>query len=155
MRTFHWRKAALTGTVLAGVTALPAPADEITRIINQNTQGFTLPGVSLPSGHDEVRAADGTSCRSAVAGSGAYVDIGIISDPNAMRDNTAAYGRVVMPIGRERKRINCAELYELEVQRLRMELKMMEMGLGAGLDTSGASAAAEFSDSGWTRQDRR
>lgn len=150
MRTFHWRTTALTGTVLAGITALPAPADEITRIITQNTQGFTLPGVSLPSGHDEVRAADGTSCRSAVASSGAYVDVGIISDPNAMRDNTAAYGRVVVPLGRERKRINCTELYKLEVQRLRMELKMMEMGLGAGLDVVGTSDTTEFSDAGWT-----
>lgn len=135
---------------MTGVATLPAPADEITRIINQNTQGFTLPGVNSPSGHDEVRAADGTSCRSAVAGSGAYVDVGIISDPNAMRENTAAYGRVVVPLGRQRKRINCDALYQLEVKRLRMELKMMEMGMGAGLDASDAGEAAEFSDAGWS-----
>ena len=34
--------------------------------------------VTLPQGQDEVRAADGTTCSSAISGSGAYLDIGVI-----------------------------------------------------------------------------
>jgi hypothetical protein len=38
--------------------------------INQNQTGFTLPGVTLPQGQDEVHASHGTTCHSDVSGSG-------------------------------------------------------------------------------------
>ena len=51
----------LAGTMLA----MPVSMASAQSIINQNISGFNLPGVQLPTGHDEVRAADGTTCRSA------------------------------------------------------------------------------------------
>lgn len=120
----------------------------------QIQNGFQLPGVSLPSGHDEVRAADGTSCRSAISGGGAYLDIGVIGTPNASNSATSAYGRVVVPLGFSRKRIDCTKLYELEVQRLAMELKLMQMGLDRPVETPATSdevSSADFED-GWSNE---
>lgn len=119
--------------------------------INQNISGFNLPGVQLPQGHDEVRAADGTTCRSAVGGSGAYIDVGIIGNPeqNAAEGSMSAYGRVVIPLGSGVKRLDCSRLYDLEVQRLEMELKLMQMGLSRGIspvsegEDGGAEAVTE------------
>ena len=113
-------------------------------IINQNLSGFSLPGVQLPQGHDEVRAADGTTCRSAVSGSGAYLDVGIIGSPEQMQNgNLSHYGRIVIPLGRKPKRLDCSKLYNLEIQRLQIELRLMQMGLSRGFEpASGVSLEA-------------
>ncbi|MDZ7824181.1 MAG: hypothetical protein U5K75_09205 [Ahrensia sp.] len=122
--------------------------------------------MSLPSGSDEVRAADGTSCRSAVGNGGAYLDIGVIGNPNALgggtsttASSTSAYGRIVIPLGRPRNRIDCSRLYDLEVRRLEVELKLMEMGVGRPVEgtsesetsTSSAKSDNEFTDDGWSQ----
>ncbi len=107
-----------------------------TNYINQNISGFNLPGVTLSQGHDEVRAADGTTCRSAVGGSGAYMDVGVIGNPEQDYDgesSMSAYGRIVVPLGRLPSRIDCGRLYNLEVQRLELELKLAQMGLTRGI----------------------
>lgn len=100
--------------------------------LNQSQSGFNLPGVSLPQGQDEVRAADGTTCRSAVGGSGAYLDVGAINGSNNRNGDVATYGRVVIPLGGGSKRMNCTELYDLEIARLRAELKLLQMGVSNG-----------------------
>ena len=113
--------------------------------LNQNQTGFSLPGVTLPQGQDEVHASDGTTCRSAVSGSGAYLDLGIIRGNNSSsqaNSDIATYGRVVIPIGRTPKRVDCSRLYELEVERLQLELKLLKMGLGADGQTTGSVAAS-------------
>ena len=120
---------------VAGLAFVPgARADDV----YQNVQGFNLPGVQLPQGADEVRAADGTTCRSAVSGNGAYLDLGVIGTPKTTTTNTrtsteqafSAYGRVVIPLGRSAKRLDCTQLYALEIERLKIELRLMQMGLG-------------------------
>lgn len=130
MRQVHGHKSAVAAGALAVLlfAALPANADDI----NQNS-GFSLPGVTLPQGTDEVRAADGTSCRSAVGGNGAYLDVGVIGKQSTADDN-AYYGRVVLPIGRSPTRLDCAKLYELEVERLKLELELAKAGLGRSID---------------------
>src|SRR3954454_12605215 len=100
-------------TVLAG--ARPGFAEDVYNL-NQNESGFNLPGVTLPQGQDEVHASDGTTCRSAVSGTGAYLDLGVIRGNNQANNDIATYGRVVIPIGRTPKRVDCSRLYELEVE---------------------------------------
>ena len=122
---------ALAALVFSGVKA---NAQDTT--INQNISGFNLPGVTLPQGHDEVRAADGTTCRTAVGGNGAYMDLGVIGNPEQTttgESSFSAYGRIVVPLGANRKRVDCTRLYDLEVARLEMELKLMQMGLNRGI----------------------
>ncbi|WP_292075168.1 hypothetical protein [Mesorhizobium sp.] len=99
----------------------------------------------MPQGQDEVHASDGTTCRSAVSGSGAYLDLGVIrgnNSSNHTNSDIATYGRVVIPIGRTPKRVDCSRLYELEVERLQMELKLLKMGLGTDGQTTGSVAAS-------------
>jgi len=128
---------AVMGLVLLGV-ATTGEANAQSTFINQNISGFNLPGVQLPSGHDEVRAADGTTCRSAVSGDGAYLDVGLIGNPEANSrfesdSSFSAYTRVVVPLGQKRSRIDCTKLYNLEVRRLEIELKLVELGLARGI----------------------
>jgi len=141
---------------LVAFLATPATAEDI-YYLNQSQSGFNLPGVSLPQGQDEVRAADGTTCRSAVGGSGAYLDVGAINGSNNRNGDVATYGRVVIPLGQGGKRLNCAELYDLEIARLRAELKLLQMGLSSGgggdvaASTNGAAsvAASAREDANW------
>ncbi|MEO1745950.1 MAG: hypothetical protein AAFR13_05400 [Pseudomonadota bacterium] len=116
---------------------------------------FQLPGVSLPTGQEEVRAADGTTCRSAIAGSGAYLDIGVIGNPNDIGSSQSAYGRIVIPLSMPRKRLDCTKLYDLELERLRVELELMQMGVGRSIEVPNDStpetlANSDFNDDEWT-----
>lgn len=102
--------------------------------VNQNYTnhyGLDLPAVPIPNGQDEVRAADGTTCKSTVASNGAYFDGGVIGS-NASGDYNAGgvYGRVVVPLGQRPSRIDCRRLYELEIERMQIELQLTKMGLG-------------------------
>ncbi len=123
----------LTILFLAGFALMQPWSASADDIINQNA-GFSLPGVQLPQGSDEVRASDGTSCRSAVGGTGAYLDVGVIGNPQSEAKRGSYYGRIVVPLGRSPTRLDCAKLYELEVERLRMELRLMQAGLGRSED---------------------
>lgn len=127
-----------------GLAGAPARAQEIVEtgvpyyavpdrssIYNQNS--VALPSMTTPYGQDEVRSASGVACRSSVASSGPYMDMGVIGSEDVYdRDGTAVYGRVVIPLGRQPRRVDCTSLYELEIERLRMELELMRMGLAVG-----------------------
>lgn len=143
MRKVFWAPQFLTLALAVAVTnTVPTLAQDQIYNLNQNENGFNLPGVTLPQGQDEVHAADGTTCRSAVSGSGAYVDLGVIRGNNQTDNGVATYGRVVIPIGRTPKRLDCSRLYELEVQRLQLELKLLKMGLGGDGQTASVAAGA-------------
>lgn len=134
---------------LALVTLPANAAAENVYNLNQNQTGINLPGVTLPQGHDEVRAADGTTCRSAVGGNGAYMDIGVLGNQatSTVESNATDYGRLVIPFGTVKKRVDCGRLYDLEVERLKLEIRMLKMGLGASPQQ--ASAKDQFSQ-GWS-----
>ncbi|TIT35813.1 MAG: hypothetical protein E5W65_11675 [Mesorhizobium sp.] len=143
MRKVFWAPQVLTLALAVAVTSTaPTRAQEQIYNLNQNENGFNLPGVTLPQGQDEVHAADGTTCRSAVSGSGAYVDLGVIRGNSQTNNGVATYGRVVIPIGRTPKRLDCSRLYELEVQRLQMELKLLKMGVNVDGGTTASVAAS-------------
>jgi hypothetical protein len=153
MRKVLWTSQVLTlALAVAVASAAPALAQDVYNL-NQNETGFNLPGVTLPQGQDEVHAADGTTCRSAVSGSGAYLDLGVIRGNNQSNNDVATYGRVVIPIGRTPKRVDCSRLYELEVERLQLELKLLKMGLGADGQTASIAATAPATASpGWANE---
>lgn len=156
MRKIHRRAQVILASCMMLSSFGPALAQT-----TSSTPSFSLPGVTLPSGTDEVRAADGTSCRSAIGHAGAYLDVGVIGNPSALTGSSsdseassAAYGRLVIPLGRSRKRVDCTRLYDIEVRRLEMELRLMEMGLGRPVENAAADASAtsedDFSDDGWS-----
>ncbi|MCR4267808.1 hypothetical protein [Nitratireductor sp. ZSWI3] len=156
MRTFHRSKAVI---VIAGCLSLlcgAARAENRNYIINQNQTGISLPGVVTPNGFDEIRAADGTTCRAAMGGSGAYVDSGLVGGGlNGDSSALSAYGRVVVPLGTKPTRLDCDRLYQLELKRLQLEVKMLERGLDprSGGSVSGNSDWAQGSE--WTTKGRK
>jgi hypothetical protein len=117
MRKVFWAPQVLTLALAAAwAGASPAGAEDVYNL-NQNESGFNLPGVTLPQGQDEVHAADGTTCRSAVSG------------------------------------VDCSRLYELEVERLQLELKLLKMGLGADGQTASVAASTSTAASpGWANE---
>lgn len=136
------RKAHLA--LLAAVAAWPTGKAVAGDVYNLNQTGFTLPGVSLPQGQDEVRSADGTSCRSSISGSGAYLDVGVVGGRSAT-EGMSTYGRVVIPLGRRPARLDCSRLYALEIKRLEMEIRLLEMGIGR-------SGATQQGGVNWVRE---
>ncbi len=96
-------------------------------VFNQNS--VNLPTAPITTGQDIVRGADGTSCQSAIASSGPYLDVGVLQSQDFyQRDSAAVYGRIVIPIGKRSKRLDCTKLYQLEIERMRMELELLRMG---------------------------
>lgn len=101
----------LTLSLLTALAVVSQGLAEDILNLNQNQTGFSLPGVSLPQGQDEVHASDGTTCRSAVSGSGAYLDLGVIRGDNTSSQSNsdiATYGRVVIPISDGRRSASIA-----------------------------------------------
>ncbi len=147
------RAAALTAAIFIWSASAPRAHAEDVYYLNQSQSGFNLPGVNLPQGQDEVRASDGTTCRSAVSGSGAYLDVGAIDGSNTAQGSIATYGRVVIPLGVSGRRLDCSKLYELEVARLKMELELLKMGLkgeGAAVAASSSPSARNWDKQGWS-----
>lgn len=109
--------------------------------------GMNLPQTVLPNGADEIRTSDGTSCRSAVGGDGTYADFGVMGSPdtNEVGGAVAVYGRVVVPFGGTSERLDCTKLYDLEIQRLKMELHLARMGV----NKQGA-APDQWAREGWS-----
>lgn len=156
MRTFLSSPAAVSAVLVATMLPLAAHADD-QYIIKQNQTGLTLPGVAPPNGYDEIRAADGTTCRSAaLAGNGAYVDSGVIGgglDGNT-NNTISAYGRVVIPLGERVPRLDCDRLYKLELERLQLEVQLLKRGLDPRLSQP-VSNDAGWADEGWTNSGRK
>lgn len=84
-------------------------------VYNQNS--VTLPNPSTVHGQDVVRGTGGVSCQSAVASSGPYVDMGLIGSEDVYdRATGALYGRIVFPLSKRQKRVDCNRLYEREIE---------------------------------------
>lgn len=118
------------GGATAGAQTIGNPYGGSYYINETVTHGLSLPSVSLPNGSDEVRAADGTTCRTSMSGNGAYMDVGAISNGGAdgYQASASVYGRMIFPLGPQPSRIDCAALYRLEIDRLRTELEFARMG---------------------------
>ncbi len=98
---------------------------------NTNQHGMNLPAVPMPNGQDQLRTSGGTTCATSMARNGAYLDLGAIGSQDRSDEHVGSvYARIVIPLGRKPKRIDCAQLYALEIERLRMEMELMRMGLG-------------------------
>ncbi|MEL7542880.1 MAG: hypothetical protein AAGJ70_03815 [Pseudomonadota bacterium] len=104
--------------------------------------GLNLPHIPTPSRQDEIRAADGTICRSSTSNNGAYLDVGSIGNQAVGNgfESASVYGRLVILLGEKPQRLNCRGYYQLEIKRLRAELALVKTGLGQGAAVQGSSA---------------
>jgi len=107
---------------------------------------------SWPTGNDKVRSADGVQCETSTTPRDWYMDIGIVggrgnglgsnSNPtivdvnstfvnnNFERNTMAVYARVVINLDKPKPHIDCGRLYQLEIDRLKMEIEYLQMGQG-------------------------
>ncbi len=133
-----WSQFSSTGKIVVTLIALASASAgaNAQSVSSQNTRnfGFNLPSPISPNGHDEVRAADGTTCRSSIATSGAYLDFGGIGSQLQDSGNLdgTVYGRIVIPLGERPGRLDCRALYQLEIERLKFELKLARSSGGGG-----------------------
>lgn len=81
-------------------------------------------------------------CSQSINSSGGYLDLGIAggdlssaysnpygSDDEETPQSAVAYARVILPLGAAPTRLDCARLYELEIQKLKTEIEMLKVGL--------------------------
>jgi hypothetical protein len=119
---------------------------------NQSVQyGLNLPQAPMPNGADEVRAADGTTCRSNIAGNGPTLDMGVLGnqDFHGQFASGTVYGRVTVPLGQRPNRIDCTQLYQLELARMQHEIQLLRMGATArGVATP--ENGGDWQSKGWS-----
>jgi hypothetical protein len=129
----HTGSAIIIAAISGSVFAQSSFAQSTQQVFNSQQFGFNLPRPPIPNGFDEVRAADGTSCRSSIAGNGAYLDFGGIgaedSPGSGALSGATIYGRVTVPLGAKPNRIDCSSLYQLELERLQHELNLAKAAL--------------------------
>ncbi|MCJ7421997.1 hypothetical protein [Sphingomicrobium astaxanthinifaciens] len=95
-----------------------------------------------PGGEDVIETQNGTRCRQSMNANGAYLDVGAVGstgnyrDPyvgpwnhrvDGREDQVTGYVRMTLPLGRQPRRLDCSRLYEMELQRLRREIELLQM----------------------------
>lgn len=100
--------------------------------------GIFLPSPPTgPGGEDSITTSDGARCTQSVNSSGGYLDFGIAGGdidnitPGTVPTTQSAigYARLVIPLGSPPRRLDCARLYELEIEKLKAEIRMLKVGL--------------------------
>jgi hypothetical protein len=90
-----------------------------------------------PGGEDAITTSEGVRCSQSINSSGGYLDFGVAggdlsnySVPGASPGQSAiGYARIIVPLGASPKRLDCARLYDLEIERLKAEIEMLKVGL--------------------------
>ena len=106
-------------------------------IADSNSMSFSLPSMSSVSGSDSIRAGD-LDCKNAIGGSTNF-EIGMTgvinnaivpiigkegNDPQTK--DIGLYARLIIPLDAPSERINCNTLYQLELQRRRLEVERLK-----------------------------
>ena len=95
-----------------------------------------------PGGEDSITTSEGVRCSQSINSSGGYLDLGVAGgdlssaysnyeygNDEGPSQSAVAYARVIIPLGEAPTRLNCARLYELEIQKLKAEIEMLKVGL--------------------------
>lgn len=110
-----------------------------TAFANSGSLNLALPG-SYGSYQSDSFRADGLDCSMAI-GSSTNVEFGVVgvinkapntvisTDPFNQSRDIGVYGRITIPIGAPRERLDCNELYQLELKKKRMEVQRLEKEL--------------------------
>ena len=104
------------------------------------SDGILLPPAPVgPGGEDSITTSDGIRCSQSINSSGGYVDFGVAggnlsnySDyghSDSGGQSAIGYARIIVPLGAAPKRLDCARLYDLEIERLKAEIEMLKVGL--------------------------
>jgi hypothetical protein len=105
---------------------------------DSSNMSFALPSPSINSGTDSIRAGD-LDCQNSIGG-GTNFELGltgIISNAvapligkedklNPQTKDIGVYARIIIPLDGPKERINCNTLYQLELQRRRLEVERLK-----------------------------
>lgn len=107
-------------------------------IADSNSMSFSIPSISSVSGSDSIRAGD-LDCKNAIGGSTNFeigmtgvinnVIMPVIGKPdedNPQSKDIGIYARLIIPLDAPSERINCNTLYQLELQRRRLEVERLK-----------------------------
>lgn len=107
-------------------------------IADSNSMSFSLPSMSSVSGSDSIRAGD-LDCKNSIGGSTNFEVgmTGVINNAivpiigkkdlnNPQSKDIGLYARLVIPLDGPSERINCNTLYQLELQRRRLEVERLK-----------------------------
>ena len=105
---------------------------------------FSQVSVQLPStisngARDRIVTPERFECENSLSGK-AQLEYGVAASNSAMQNvfnvpaptegkNVTIYGKLIIPIGAPKSRIDCNRLYELEVRRRELELRLLEQQL--------------------------
>ena len=105
---------------------------------DSSSMSFALPSASINSGTDSIRAGD-LDCKNSIGGSTNFELglTGIISNAvapfigkedklNPQTKDIGVYARIIIPLDGPKERINCNTLYQLELQRRRLEVQKLK-----------------------------
>jgi hypothetical protein len=104
----------------------------------QAADGLLLPPPPTgPGGEDSITTSEGVRCSQSINSNGGYLDLGVAGgdlntyyDPDQSPGQSAVgYARVIIPLGKAPARLDCNRLYELEIQRLKAEIQLMQLGV--------------------------
>lgn len=103
-----------------------------------NSINLALPG-SYGSYQSDSFRADGMDCSMAI-GSSTNVEFGVVglinrpqstitTDPGYQGREVGVYGRITIPIGAPKDRLDCNQLYQIELRKKAIELQKLEAEL--------------------------
>lgn len=109
-------------------------------LAENSSLNLALPNMSSNYGSDSIRSGD-MDCRNSIGGATNF-ELGVTGiidnavspfeneDPlNPQSKDIGLYARIVIPLDAPKERINCNTLYQLELQRKRIELQKLQQEL--------------------------
>lgn len=109
-------------------------------IADSSSLNLQLPSMGTNYGTDSIRAGD-LDCKNSIGGATNF-ELGVTSivdnavspfssdDPdNPMTKDLGLYARIIIPLDAPKERINCNTLYQLELQRRRIEVQKLQQEL--------------------------
>ena len=107
-------------------------------VADSSSMSFALPSPGTNSGTDSIRAGD-LDCKNSIGGSTNFEVgfTGIINNAvapiigkkdelNPQTKDIGVYARIIIPLDGPKERINCNTLYQLELQRRRLEVQKLK-----------------------------
>ena len=107
-----------------------------TQVMANTSLNLALPSASAGYGTDSIRAGD-LDCKNSIGGSTNF-ELGLTGiitnaesffgtdDPlNPQTKDLGVYARIIIPLDAPSERINCNTLYQLELQRRRLEVEKL------------------------------
>ena len=122
------------------LTALLGILISSSALAESTSLGLQLPSAPQAYGQDSIRAGD-LDCKNAIGGS-TQLEFGVTGiidnhqspfggNTGSSERDVGVYARIVIPLDKPKERINCNDLYELELRKKRIEVLKLQQELEA------------------------